>query len=471
MARIDVLMPQMGESLAEGTLAKWHKKVGDAVKRDETIFDISTDKVDSEVQATDAGVLAEILVQEGETVAVNTVVARIETDVAAAQSAAVATPAPKAAGPQPGRNAAAGAARGGDGAAAAPSEVSRGAPPAGQATAPSAPVPHRSIAAGSTGTPAAPGSFEERIRSKSSPLVRRIAAEHGIDLSSLSGSGIAGRVTKRDLEALIESGGAAAARPAATPPPSMHAPAGFGYQPPAVEPWPGDVVEPMSRIRRLTAGHMSYSKLTSAHVTTVFEVDLTRVARVRDRLKPEFEARGDKLTYLPFVVHAVVAGLRKFPVINSAVRGTDLVLRKHYHIGIAVALDWGLLVPVIRDADNYSIAGLARAVNDLANRARARKLKPEEVQDATFTITNPGVFGSIMGTPVIPQPNVAILGTGAIEKRPRVVKGVDGEDVIAIRTCAHFFLSFDHRVVDGADADRFLGFVKEQLEHIPDTGF
>jgi 2-oxoglutarate dehydrogenase E2 component (dihydrolipoamide succinyltransferase) len=251
----------------------------------------------------------------------------------------------------------------------------------------------------------------------------------------------------------------------------MYAPAGFDYQPPTVEPWPGDVVEPMSRIRRLTAGHMIYSKLTSAHVTTVFEVDLTRVSRVRDRLKPEFESRGEKLTYLPFVVHAVVAGLRKFPVLNSAVRGTELVFRKHYHIGIAVALDWGLIVPVIRDADNYSLAGLARSLNDLANRARAKKLKPEEVQDATFTITNPGVFGSIMGTPVIPQPNVAILGTGTIEKRPKVVKSVDGEDVIAIRVCAHFFLSFDHRIVDGADADQFLGFVKAQLENIPDTGY
>jgi len=440
----------MGESLAEGTLTKWFKKVGDAVKRDETIFEISTDKVDSEVQAVSAGVLAEILVKEGETVPVNAVVARLETDV----NAAVGTPAP------------------------APATEGKRAEPAPSA----APTPAVSASAGSV-TPAAPqadgrttspgmpayvpGSLEERLRTKSSPLVRRMAAEHGVDITALSGSGIAGRVTRKDLTAFLESG---APVPVAAPHPSMYAPAGFDYQPPTVTPWPGDVVEPMSKIRRLTAGHMAFSKQTSAHVTTVFEVDLTRVTRVRDKLRPEFEQRGDKLTYLPFVIQAVVEGLKKFPVINAAVRGTDIVFRKHYHIGIAVALDWGLIVPVIRDADNFSLAGLTRQLNDLAQRARGKKLKPEEVQDSTFTITNPGVFGSMMGTPVIPQPTVAILGTGAIEKRPKVVKGVEGEDVIAIRTCAHFFLSFDHRVVDGADADRFLAFVKQQLETIPEPG-
>lgn len=435
MARIDVLMPSMGESLAEGTLTRWLKKVGDQVKRDETIFEISTDKVDSEVQAVAAGVLAEILVQEGETVAVNAVVARLETEV----GAPVATPAPAAA------------------TVPTPAAVT----PAPAAAVPSSPASK----APADGRPAAaPGSLEERLRTKSSPLVRRMAAEHGIDLSALSGTGIAGRVTRKDLDAYLQSGAATA--PPAPGRASMYAPNGFDYQPPVVTPWPGDVVEPMSRIRRITAGHMAFSKQTSAHVTTVFEVDLTRVTRVRDRLRPEFEARGDKLTYLPFVIQAVVEGLKKFPVINAAVRGNDLVYRKHYHIGIAVALDWGLIVPVIRDADNYSLAGLTRSLNDLAQRARARKLKPEEVQDATFTITNPGVFGSIMGTPVIPQPTVAILGTGTIEKRPKVVKGPEGEDLIAIRTCAHFFLSFDHRIVDGADADRFLGFVKQQLENV-----
>jgi 2-oxoglutarate dehydrogenase E2 component (dihydrolipoamide succinyltransferase) len=433
----------MGESLAEGTLTKWFKKVGDAVKRDETIFEISTDKVDSEVQAVSAGILAEILVNEGETVPVNAVVARLETDATAAVAAPAPAPAasPAAARPAP---------------APAPARAD-----AGTAT------PQADGRTTSPGLPAIdPGSFEERLRTKSSPLVRRMAAEHGVDLTSLSGSGIAGRVTRKDLAAYLESG---APTPAA-PRPSMLAPAGFDYQPPVVTPWPGDVVEPMSKIRRLTAGHMAFSKQTSAHVTTVFEVDLTRVTRVRDKLRPEFEQRGDKLTYLPFVIQAVVEGLKQFPVINAAVRGTDVVLRKHYHIGIAVALDWGLIVPVIRDADNFSLAGLTRSLNDLAQRARAKKLKPEEVQDSTFTITNPGVFGSIMGTPVIPQPTVAILGTGTIEKRPKVVKGTEGEDVIAIRTCAHFFLSFDHRVVDGADADRFLGFVKQQLESIREPG-
>jgi 2-oxoglutarate dehydrogenase E2 component (dihydrolipoamide succinyltransferase) len=427
----------MGESLAEGTLTKWLKKVGDAVKRDETIFEISTDKVDSEVQAAVAGTLAEIVVQEGETVPVDAVVARIETEAGVVASAAAPAPAARQA-------------------------ESAGNGRAAQAPAP-APSPAPAAAAGAA--PAAePGSFEERIRSKSSPLVRRMAAEAGVDIAALTGTGIAGRVTRRDLTAYIES--EAAARPAHR---SMYAPAGFDYQPPAVVPWPGDVVEPMSRIRKLTAGHMAYSKQVSAHVTTVFEVDLTRVARVRDRLKPEFEARGDKLTYLPFVIQAVIEGLQRFPMINAAVRGTDIVFRKHYHIGIAVALDWGLIVPVIRDADNYSLAGLTRTLNDLAQRARDRKLRPEDVQDATFTITNPGVFGSLMGTPVIPQPTVAILGTGTIEKRPRVVKGPDDEDLIAIRTCANFFLSFDHRIVDGADADRFMGFVKQRLESITES--
>jgi pyruvate dehydrogenase E2 component (dihydrolipoamide acetyltransferase) len=457
LARIDVLMPSMGESLAEGTLTKWYKKVGDAVKRDETIFEISTDKVDSEVQAVSAGILAEILVKEGETVPVNAVVARLETDVNAAVTASTAAP------DQSGKRAAAESGK----AAEAPVAARHA------AIATPAPAPQADGRTTSPGLPAIvpgsppPGSLEDRLRTKSSPLVRRMAAEHGVDIAALSGSGISGRVTRKDLTAYLESG-AATGPPMPTARPSMYATNGFDYQPPVVTPWPGDVVEPMSKIRKLTAGHMAYSKQTSAHVTTVFEVDLTRVTRVRDKLRPEFDSRGDKLTYLPFVIQAVVEGLKKFPVVNAAVRGNEIVFRKHYHVGIAVALDWGLIVPVIRDADNYSLAGLTRSLNDLASRARAKKLKPEEVQDATFTITNPGVFGSIMGTPVIPQPTVAILGTGTIEKRPKVVKGPEGEDLIAIRSCAHFFLSFDHRVVDGADADRFLGFVKQQLESIPE---
>jgi 2-oxoglutarate dehydrogenase E2 component (dihydrolipoamide succinyltransferase) len=440
VARIDVVMPQMGESIAEGTMSRWLKKVGDSVKRDEPLFEISTDKVDAEIPAPSAGVLAEILVTEGQTVPVQTVVARLETDA----SAVAAIPA---------------------GAAPAPSPAP--APPAAGAAAPTAPAREAPAPAA---PPAAPGSFEERIRTKSSPLVRKIAAEHGIEIATLSGTGVAGRVTKKDLLQFIDAGGAARPAAGAGARASLYAPGGFGYEPPHVEPWPGDVVEPMSRIRRLTAGHMVYSKQTSAHVTSVFEVDLTRVARVRSRLRPEFEAQyGEKLTYLPFIAQAVVQGLRKFPVVNAAVRGTDIVFRKQYNLGIAVALDWGLIVPVVKRADSLNLVGLTRSINDLAGRARAKKLKPDEVQDATFTITNPGVFGSVIGTPVIPQPNVAILCIGTIEKRPKVLSGADGEDTIAIRTCAYFALSFDHRIVDGADADQFMAFVKSQLEAIPES--
>ncbi|MBC7895398.1 MAG: 2-oxo acid dehydrogenase subunit E2, partial [Cytophagaceae bacterium] len=265
---------------------------------------------------------------------------------------------------------------------------------------------------------------------------------------------------------------APAAAPRATVAPSMYAPGGFGFEPPHVTAWPGDVVEPMSRIRKLTAGHMVYSKQTSAHVTSFFEVDLTKVARIRAKLRPDFEKQyGEKLTFLPFITQAVVQGLQKFPVVNAAVSGTDIVFRKQYNIGIAVALDWGLIVPVVKRADMLNLAGLTKGINDLATRARAKKLKPEDVQDATFTITNPGVFGSVMGTPVIPQPTVAILGLGAIEKRPKVMTGPDGEDTIAIRTCCYLSLSFDHRIVDGSDADQFMAFVKKTLETIPDGGF
>lgn len=459
MARIDVVMPQMGESIAEGTMSRWLKKIGDNVKRDEPLFEISTDKVDAEIPAPSAGVLVEILVADGQTVPVQTVVARLETDASAA--AAIPAAAPSAPSTAP-----AGAA---------------GAPPAVESAPAPAAAPTPSVAAPIL--PAAPapspGSFEDRIRTKSSPLVRKIAAEHGIELAGLQGSGIAGRVTKKDLLQAIETGvtvapAAAAPTVAGAPAPmaSMYAPAGFGFEPPAVNAWPGDVVEPMSKIRRLTAGHMVYSKHTSAHVTTFFEVDLTKVARIRQRMRGDFEAQyGEKLTFLPFITQAVVQGLRKFPVLNAAIRGTDIVYRKQYNIGIAVALDWGLIVPVIKQADSLSLVGLTRGLNDLASRARTKKLKPEEVQDASFTITNPGVFGSVTGTPVIPQPTVAILCLGTIEKRPKVVTGPDGEDTIAIRTCAYFSLSFDHRIVDGSDADQFMAFIKKQLETIPDAGY
>ena len=425
-------MPQMGESIAEGTLSKWLKKVGDEVKRDEPIFEISTDKVDAEIPASTAGVLAEILVTEGQTVPVQTLVARIETEKGAALGAPAAAPAPAA--------------------AAGP-------------TRPSSPAPVAAPVAGpSTGDGA---SFDERLRTRSSPLVRKIAAEHGIEIAAMRGSGIQGRVTKRDIEEFIASGASAA--PAAHRG-SMHAPSGAASHGPTPEPWAGDRVEAMSKIRTLTSDHMVASRRTNAHVTSFFEVDLTRVGRIRQKHRAAFEAQsGQKLTFLPFIIKTVVDTLKQFPVLNAAVAGSSIIYRNQYNIGIAVALDWGLIVPVIKGADNLSLSGLTKSLNDLADRARTKKLKPDEVQQATFTITNPGVFGSLLGTPIIPLGTSAILGLGAIEKRPKVIAGADGEDTIAIRTCAYFSLSFDHRIVDGSDADRFLAAVKKGLESFPDT--
>ena len=469
MARVDVVMPQMGESIAEGTLSRWLKKVGDDVKRDEPIFEISTDKVDAEIPAPSNGVLAEILVTEGQTVPVQTVVARLETEKGAAIAAGGA-PAGGAATPGAGAKAPALSA---PAAAPAASSSAAGAPPAKQPNATPAAASHQTAAPRTETTPTNGGNtFEERIRTRSSPLVRKIAAEHGIELAALQGSGIAGRVTKRDILQLIESGAVAgsAGSATATPRPSMHAPGGVDSHGPAAEPWPGDRVEPMTQIRRLTSDHMVAARRTAAHVTSFFEIDLTRVARLRAKARAEFEAQtGQKLTFLPFIIKVVVDGLRQFPVLNAAVSGTNIIYRKPINVGIAVALDWGLIVPVIKNADDLSITGLTRQLNDLAQRARAKKLQPQEVQGATFTITNPGVFGSLMGTPIIPLNTSAILGLGAIEKRPKILAGADGEDTIAIRTCAYFSLSFDHRIVDGADADKFLAFVKDGLERFPDA--
>ncbi len=432
MARVDIIMPQMGESIVEGTLSKWLKKVGDEVRRDEPIFEISTDKVDAEIPAPSAGVLAEIIVKEGETVAVQTVVARIETE----KGASVAAEAPAA--------------------------------PQREATLPPAPARQQPAAPAIVASHSGNGSsFEERVRTKSSPLVRKIAAEHGLNISSLQGSGIAGRVTKRDILGFIESG---ESMPATGP--AVH---GGGrtasHALPMPQPWAGDVVEPMSKMRALISEHMVASRQTSAHVTSFIEIDFTRVARIRAKKRAEFEATtGQKLTYMPFIIKAVTQGLRAFPVMNSSVAGTSVIYRKQINIGVAVALDWGLIVPVIKRADDLSLSGITRALNDLAARARSKKLSPEEVQEGTFTITNPGVFGSLMGTPIINQPQVAIMGVGAIEKRPKVMPGADGEDTIAIRTCAYFSMSFDHRVIDGAIADQFLAFVKKTIESFPETG-
>ena len=459
-------MPQMGESIAEGTLSRWLKKVGDEVKRDEPMFEISTDKVDAEIPSPSNGILAEILVTEGQTVPVQTVVARLETEKGAAVgSSGTTAPAASASSQKP--VSAPAMAAGASSAGSRPTSV--GAPPISQNKLAVSAAAHPSSAPRtSPSQPNGGNSLQDRLRTKSSPLVRKIAAEHGIELSAMQGSGIAGRVTKRDILQLIESG---APTPAPATRPSLYAPAGVEQHGPVPEAWPGDQVEPMTQIRRLTSDHMVAARRTAAHVTSFFEIDLTRIARVRAKARAEFEAKtGQKLTFLPFIIKVVVDGLKQHPVLNAAVAGTNIIYRKQYNIGIAVALDWGLIVPVIKNADDLSITGLTKQLNDLAQRARSKRLQPQEVQGATFSITNPGVFGSLMGTPIIPLNTSAILGLGAIEKRAKVVPGPDGEDTIAIRTCAYFSLSFDHRIVDGSDADKFLAFVKQGLENFPDAG-
>lgn len=469
MARVDVIMPQMGESIAEGTLSKWLKKVGDDVKRDEPMFEISTDKVDAEIPAPTAGTIVEILVTEGETVPVQTLVARIETEKGAAVAAAQSPP---AAAPSATPAAAPASAQ------ASPTAAQQNSAPPTAAVQPAA--PHSSATIGvanatGNGAGADDNSFEARLRTKSSPLVRKMAAEHGVDISGMQGSGIAGRVTKRDfldhLAAPVPAPAqAVGARTASQP--SMHAPGGVGEShAPVPQPGPGDRVEPMSKMRALISDHMVASRRTSAHVTSFMEVDFTRVARMRTAKRRDFEAAtGEKLSFMPFIIKATVDAIKEYPVMNSSVAGTDVIYRGSINIGIAVALDWGLLVPVMRNADDLSLTGLTRSLNDLARRARAKKLSPEEVQGGTFTITNPGVFGSLMGTPIINQPQVAIMGIGTIEKRARVITGTDGEDTIAIRTCAYFSISFDHRVIDGATADQFLAAVKRNVEQFPENG-
>ena len=467
MAKIDVIMPQMGESIAEGTLSRWIKQLGDTVKRDEPIFEISTDKVDAEIPSPAAGVLAEILVTEGQTVAVQTVVAKIETEAGAGSAPAAAAPkapaperAPSPPSPPP------------TPAAAAPA---RPAPPAPAAPAPAAPTRVAAEAASPRAGDAIAGngseSAEERLRRRSTPLVRKMAAEHNLDLSAIPGTGLAGRVTKNDILTYIEGAPAAPAAPApggpAAPEPTAARPASAAPAAPAVEAWPGDRVEPWSRIRKLTAEHMVMSRRVSPHVNTIFEVDYTRVAQLRAKKKKEYADRGVNLTYLAFIAKAVADALRAHPVVNSAVSGESTVFRRDINLGIAVALDWGLIVPVIKHADELSLVGIARAINDLGERARTKKLSPDDVQRGTFTITNPGVFGSVIGTPIINQPQAAILCVGTIEKQPAVIT-VDGTDSLAIRTRGMLSLAFDHRIVDGADADRFMADVKRTLQEFPE---
>ncbi|HEV2837449.1 MAG TPA: 2-oxoglutarate dehydrogenase, E2 component, dihydrolipoamide succinyltransferase [Pyrinomonadaceae bacterium] len=456
----EVVMPQMGESIAEGTITKWLKKVGERVERDEPLFEISTDKVDAEIPSPAAGTLTEIRFNEGDTVEVNTVVAVLDGNSSVKPVTEKAAPVEPPAAPAP----------------PPPPVEAKPTPPPPVETKPAPPPP-----APATPPPLAPApppapakseapTAEELRRTKSSPLVRKIAQEHGVDISTLEGTGLSGRVTKNDILSFIESGPAAA--PARKPEAPAAAPAAPKPAMPAEIPAPapprpqmGDRVEQMSVMRKKIAEHMVLSRRTSAHVTTVYEIDMTRVAKLREQYRDTFyERTGTKLTFMPFIFEAVNKALRKFPIFNAQVSGEQIIYKQDINLGMAVALDWGLIVPVIKRADDLSISGLARAANDLADRARTKQLKPDEVTGGTFTITNPGVFGGLFGTPIINQPQLAILGVGKIEKRPKVMTSPDGDDFIGIRWMAYFALSFDHRVIDGADAERFLAFVKDQLE-------
>ena len=424
---VDVIMPQMGESIFEGTVTKWLRKPGESVRRDEPLFEISTDKVDAEIPAPASGVLKEIKVAAGQTVQINTVVAILEASDGAsaaaqapAQAAAPAAPAPAAAAP----------------AAPAPK-------PAPVAAAP-APTP---APAPAQAAPAPAASTQAAAAVRSSPLVRRMAEEHKVDLSRVPASGDGGRVSKRDLMAYLES--APASAPAASP-----APAPVTYAPGSVE------IVPMTLMRKRIAEHMVMSKRTSPHVYSVFAVDVTEIAKLRDQSKAQFESStGQKLTFMPFFCQAAVDTLRQFKILNSSMQEDSIVYKHDINLGIAVSLDWGLIVPVIKHAEEKNFLGLQRAVNDLAERARSKKLSPDEVQDGTFSISNYGIYGGLIGMPVINQPQVAILGIGGIHKTPVVIN-----DAIAIRSVVHLTLSFDHRVVDGATADSAMAFMRGRLE-------
>jgi 2-oxoglutarate dehydrogenase E2 component (dihydrolipoamide succinyltransferase) len=447
----DVLMPQMGESIAEGTITKWLKKVGDPVERDEPLYEISTDKVDAEIPSPETGVLTEIVVGEGETVEVKTVVARIGVEGDAAASGGEAPTAAETA-------------------SEAPQEPAPAAPEPVPAPA-AAPEPVAAAPATAAAPAPAESSREERIATKSSPLVRRIAAEHGVELSQVAGTGLQGRVTKEDILAHVEKGGVAPASPVAEAPasaPAAPAPAA----PPVSAPAPslpvgaGDRVEPMSRMRSIIAHHMVESKRTSAHVHTFYEIDMARVDQIRRKHKEAFVQRtgGAKLTYTVFMAKAVVDALREYEVINASIDGENIVYHGSVNLGMAVALDWGLIVPVIENAQDLSMEGLAKAITDKATRARDKKLGPDEIQGSTFSITNPGSLGSLIGTPIINQPNVAILGMGKVEKRVVVV-----DDMITIRPRMFVTLGYDHRLIDGATAEKFLSSIKHKLENFDET--
>jgi 2-oxoglutarate dehydrogenase E2 component (dihydrolipoamide succinyltransferase) len=424
----DVIMPQMGESIFEGTITKWLKKPGDKVQRDEPLFEISTDKVDAEIPAPASGILEDIKIAEGATVQVNTVVATIAVDGEAASvspKAAPAAPAKKSAAPAP---------------APTPSPAP---PPAPKDAAPSAPE-------------------EEDDHARSSPLVRKIAREHSVNLSQVTGSGLGGRITKQDIMAFVEGPAAAAEPPAAPVPAATPAPAAKPAPPPAI---PGDLVA-MTQMRKIIAQRMIESRRTSAHVHCMFEVDLSRIVQLRNKSKAAFEQRhGARLTFMPFFVRAAVIALQQFPIVNASIEEESIRYHRKINVGIAVALDWGLIVPVLKNAGDLNFLGLQRGIADLGERARTKKLKPEDVEGSTFTITNPGQFGAVFGLPIINQPNSAILGIGGITKAPVVVTDENGNDSIAIRPLVHLTLGYDHRLIDGAVADQFMAFVKKTLEN------
>jgi pyruvate dehydrogenase E2 component (dihydrolipoamide acetyltransferase) len=461
----DVVMPQMGESIFEGTITKWLKQPGEKVQRDEPLFEISTDKVDAEIPAPASGTLQDIKVQAGATVQVNTVVGTIAAEGEAGTAAA---PAPAAQPAKP--------ASGGDGSGAAQSETAR---MEKDIPADLSVDEKDGLERQRQGAVLEYPQAGERERVRSSPLVRKIAKENNVDLTQVPGTGLGGRITREDIEAFIARHGAAATQPVAPTKPAAPpyapattpaeaappAPAVTGPLSPVGAVTPGEIV-PMSVMRKKIAEHMVLSKRTSAHVHGVFEMDVTRIVKLREKMKAKFEqATGNKLTFTPFFARAVVHGIRKWPIINSSVEGENIHYHPHINLGIAVALDWGLIVPVVKNAEERSFVGLQRAISDLGERARAKKLKPEEVQGGTFTITNPGIFGAKFGMPIINQPQLAIMGVGGIEKKPVVVTDKDGSDSIAIRSMMHLSIGYDHRVIDGAVADQFMAEVKKFLEN------
>jgi 2-oxoglutarate dehydrogenase E2 component (dihydrolipoamide succinyltransferase) len=432
----DIIMPQMGESIVEGTITKWLKKPGDKVQRDEPLFEISTDKVDAEIPAPTSGVLQEIKVAEGTTVGVNTVVGTIAVDGEAAPAKSAAAPAkPQESAPEK----------------PAPEKIEKGEKKTA-ATATPAQIPS---------TPPAQEEGEEEARS--SPLVRKIAREHGVNLSQISGTGLGGRITKQDIMAFIErpasaatsasaqqpTGASVATRPAAAPTPAAY---------------PGDLV-PLTNMRRIIAQRMIESRRTSAHVHCMYEVDFTRIVTLRAKHKSGFEQRhGVRLTFMPFFVRAAIIAVQQWPIINASLEGDNIHYHRQINVGIAVALDWGLIVPVLKNAGDLNFLGLQRGITDLGERARTKKLKPEDVEGSTFTVTNPGQFGAVFGLPIINQPNSAIMGVGGITKQPLVVTDKEGNDSIAIRSVVHLTLGYDHRLIDGAVADQFMALVKKNLE-------